>query len=505
MYRVRRVKCDETRPGCNRCKKFGRECDGYLSDLSSRRGSLVPLKPRPSCANVCMPDSSIPGDEQERRYYQLFCDRTATELAGYYPTDFWKRIAVQESSSEPAIRHAVVALGALTKSLHESENQPFGMIMPPSNTSVEHHEFALKQYNKAIINLRQTLSKGKPQIRTALVACLLFVCFENFHGDYEAAAKHMQCGLSLVDQWQAQSSPYQIEELYNDEVFQMFARYNAQSFQHVGSASSLNPNPRLLYLENMGRRDVSVPVIFTDVREARCCWDLCMERCTSYYKMSSPYKYDNDQPHWILDEADACATLLQQFEDAFWPILNQSGDESVIDSGAVILYLCNKISAMYLQVSVVRGESHWDGFTQHFEEIISRSAKVVERTRTLDPSKTGIFTFDLGIIPPLHLAALKCREPRLRRQAIALLLSTPRREGCWDGVLLGKVDSWIMQIEEEGMDEFGFIPDSSRWRLGEIKSCPQDRWIWVKCLQDSYDLSGQWTHGTSIKETRITW
>jgi hypothetical protein len=188
-FRVRRVKCDETRPGCNRCKKFGRECDGYLSDLSSSRGSLVPMKPRPSCVNACIPAFSIPGDEQEHRYYQLFCDRTASDLAGYYPTDFWKRIAVQESFSEPAIRHAVVALGALTKSLHESKNQPFAMIMPPSNASVEHHEFALKQYNKAIVNLRQTISEGKPQIRTALVACLLFVCFENFHGDYEAAAK----------------------------------------------------------------------------------------------------------------------------------------------------------------------------------------------------------------------------------------------------------------------------------------------------------------------------
>jgi hypothetical protein len=496
------VKCDETRPGCNRCKKFGRECDGYLSDLSSRRGSLVPLKPRPSGANVCMPTFSVPGDEQERRYYQLFCDRTASDLAGHYPTDFWKRIAVQESFSEPAIRHAVVALGALTKSLHESENQPFGMIMPPSSASVEHHEFALKQYNKAIVNLRQTLSKGKPQIRTALVACLLFVCFENFHGDYGAAAKHMQCGLSLVDQWQAQSSPGQTEELYNDEVFQMFARYNAQSFQHLGSAASLNPNPRLLCLEKMGRKEVSIPIIFTDVLEARRCWDLCMERCIDYYKMSRPFNYDNDQPPWILEEADACAILLQQFEDAFWPILNQSGDE---DRGAVILYLCNKISAMYLQVSVVRGESHWDGFQQHFEEIISRSAKVVERTRTIDPNQTGVFSVELGIIPPLHLAAMKCREPRLRRQAIALLLSTPRREGCWDGVLLGKVDSWIMQIEEEGMDEFGFIPDFSRWRLGEIKSCPQERWIWVKCLQDSYGLDGQWTHGTGVKETRITW
>jgi hypothetical protein len=447
------------------------------------------------------------GDDQERKYHQLFCEKTANDLAGFFPTDFWTRIALQEGHSEPTIRHAVVALGALTKSVHESEHQPFGMIMPPSSSSVEHHEFALSQYNKAIINMRQTLSGGKPPIRTALIACLLFVCFENFQGDCEAATKHLQCGLSLLDQWQAQSSQAQIGEFQNDEVFQMFIRLNSQSYSYLGSEQTIgNGHMKLFYGENAEKTRAQIPIIFGDVFEARTCWDFLMERCIDYYKMSTPHKYGIGLPLWVIAEADAIAAQLQQFEDTLWPLLNQPGDElSTIDNGAVVLYLCNKISAMYLQVSVVHGESHWDGFYPHFQEIVTRSAKVLERTRTKEPNQTSLFAFELGIIPPLHLAALKCRDPRIRRQAIGLLLSCSRREGCWDGALLGKVDTWIMQLEEEGIDEYGLIPETSRWRLGEIKSCPSERWIWAKCIQDSYDLNGNWCWGTDFRETRITW
>jgi Fungal specific transcription factor domain/Fungal Zn(2)-Cys(6) binuclear cluster domain len=503
---VRRVKCDETRPGCLRCKKFGRECDGYASDqANSRRNSLVPLKPRPTCQTISAPAFSLPEDEQERRYYELFCDRTAADLAGYYPTDFWKRIALQEGHSEPAITHAVVALGALTKCIHESGSEAFSMIMPRSSASEEHHEYALSQYNRAIVELRHALAKGKPQIRTALIACLLFVCFENFHGDYEAAARHMQCGLSLLEQWQATNPRGYIADPYSEEVFQIFARYNAQSAQHIGAAGTSNPSPKLFYWESIGKRVVPIPLIFANVHEARMCWDVLQERCIDYHKTSSTYKYTMEQPNWIIDEADACALQLQQFEDAFWPLLSQPGDgHSLIDSGAIILYLCNKISAIQLQVSVVRGECHWDDFKQHFEEIIARATKVVERSRVSCIGQPGPFAFELGIIPPLHLCAMKCREPRLRRRAIALLLSYPRREGCWDGVQLGKVDTWIMQLEEEGMDEFGHIPEESRWRLGEIKANIQERWIWAKLIQDSYNIHGQWTYSTAVREHKIT-
>ncbi len=65
------------------------------------------------------------------------------------------------------------------------------------------------------------------------------------------------------------------------------------------------------------------------------------------------------------------------------------------------------------------------------------------------------FALDLGIIPPLFVVATKCRDRRLRRDAINLLMSSPRREGMWDSVLCGRVARWIMEIEEEDLPIYG--------------------------------------------------
>ena len=176
-----------------------------------------------------------------------------------------------------------------------------------------------------------------------------------------------------------------------------------------------------------------------------------------------------------------------------------------MENGAVVLYLANKISTIFLQMSVVHSELAWDGFFPHFQEILDRSRQVLERDQQKRHGQQPQFSFELAIVAPIHLTAMKCREPLIRRQAISLLQSYPRREGCWDSLLLAKVDTWIMQVEEEGIDGLGFIPESSRWRLGEMKSSIKNRSIYVKLIQDSYDIDGQWCWGTDYREAHLQW
>lgn len=35
LYRIRRIKCDEAKPSCQRCTSTGRKCDGYTSALTN--------------------------------------------------------------------------------------------------------------------------------------------------------------------------------------------------------------------------------------------------------------------------------------------------------------------------------------------------------------------------------------------------------------------------------------------------------------------------------------
>jgi hypothetical protein len=58
------------------------------------------------------------------------------------------------------------------------------------------------------------------------------------------------------------------------------------------------------------------------------------------------------------------------------------------------------------------------------------------------------FTVEMGYIPPVYYTALKCRVPRIRRQAVRTLRAAPHREGVWNGLLLADVLEEIIAIEE---------------------------------------------------------
>ena len=85
------------------------------------------------------------------------------------------------------------------------------------------------------------------------------------------------------------------------------------------------------------------------------------------------------------------------------------------------------------------------------------------------------FALDLGIVPPLFVVATKCRDRKLRRDAIRLLLSSPRREGMWDSILSGRVAQWIMEIEEEGLSHY-----EGPWGMAAMETVGEEKRVMVK-------------------------
>ncbi|KIW40430.1 uncharacterized protein PV06_07632 [Exophiala oligosperma] len=70
------------------------------------------------------------------------------------------------------------------------------------------------------------------------------------------------------------------------------------------------------------------------------------------------------------------------------------------------------------------------------------------------PRPRPVFTFSQGVTGPLYTVASKCRDPKIRREAIVLLLRYPRREGLWDTFNGGRVSWEIMNLEEELAKQF---------------------------------------------------
>lgn len=151
------MKCEETKPFCKKCTSTGRKCDGYLAIPSSSSKSFLALP---------ISETQFVGNDLERRSFDFFCQRTVVDLAGLFDPTFWTRVVLQTTHHEPAIKHAVIALGAL----HENYN---------NGVRKGESAFAIQQYTKAIGSLVKPIQeKGILAVDVALITCVLFVCFE---------------------------------------------------------------------------------------------------------------------------------------------------------------------------------------------------------------------------------------------------------------------------------------------------------------------------------------
>jgi hypothetical protein len=112
--------------------------------------------------------------------------------------------------------------------------------------------------------------------------------------------------------------------------------------------------------------------------------------------------------------------------------------------------------ALVLGVPDSTDEMRWDEHTDTFAAINDLVAEVVlfeTASFALNGQTVPNFSLDSEIVVPLFQVAQKCRCPRVRRQAIELLGSSPRQEGVWDGILVARVCQRMVEIEEAGLGQ----------------------------------------------------
>lgn len=195
---------------CARCQKFGigHKCS-YPREENLRNKKLPLLHPRPESlhpANDTLhlstwlpqliarnPSASVPGDEEERRYFELFREKVAHVICGYFETPFWTRLMPQMCHHEPAIRHEIVALSALFKSSTHEEDEQSG--------KDDHRKLAFLHQSKALSYLRASFSGDSQNVRLALITSLLFGCFENKYGNWQTATHQIYTAKRLLKEW----------------------------------------------------------------------------------------------------------------------------------------------------------------------------------------------------------------------------------------------------------------------------------------------------------------
>lgn len=214
-----------------------------------------------NCMNLIQQISvHIPGNAEEKRGFDFFLRNTAAELSGYYDSSFWGNLVLAASTQKPSLRHAVIALGAL----HEDFSRK-GLHSVPSLEN-QNRQLALNQYSKAIAALRRSLSHGKEEPLTALMSCILFVCFDSLRGYYESAMVHLKSGLGILQDIRKSSAKNQIIE---EKIVPLFRRLSLQSIIYVETKSKHDKMSFVQKLIDISGKDPVISGDFKSVEDAR--------------------------------------------------------------------------------------------------------------------------------------------------------------------------------------------------------------------------------------------
>lgn len=464
--RIRRVKCDERRPGCLRCERFGRECDGYepqhalsrpekASKSIGKIHSLLPVTLAPAISASRVPITVQCQDEQEEQYLRFFHVETAGALSGGFDNPLWDHIVLQACNEEPCILHIAVALAALDRSCRAKS------MKSPLLTSEEHRQYALQKYSTAIQEVKEVLKDRKDSLRTVLIASLLIFCFESFHGDIRLALTNVHMAVELIYAWLADLNGVTIApghfspapHIIEDDLVSAYTRLDVHLLSWIDA-----PIPsRGKILSFVPADTVDLPVSYSTLEEAKTSFDHVTNHVFQYLGSVQKMKAQSSNgssPHIETSEGSKTEEVvvlrkLRQWMKALDGILKRARTYDTHQDyvGATIL----RIHAVTLEICIRAAsfESHepasYDIFLPEFCELVALSGALIKHPRFIKS-----FVFNVGFVPSLFVLVTKCRDKMVRQEAIDVLKAAhPRREGVWDCLMVARIGEELIKSEEE--------------------------------------------------------
>ena len=461
------MKCGEERPSCRRCTDTGRKCDGYAATPVSRRDLPVAINGKKTLLLSSVragPQASV-GDSAESRYFDHFRRSTVYATNEYFGSELWSRLVLQ-LCHEPAIRHGALALSSL--------HQDWNLNGPGFSNSSGH---ALVQYAKAIKHAHALLQRvyananvDRNDLTKVLVACILFISYENTMGNYKQGMVHLRNGLNighkhLLDcKLPMRCVGTSLTSRTENEIVDCLERFHFQA-QTFAEARDPECNPATTFLAYVRP---PLPSSFECLNHARryiinyCARVFVVGEVMVLSDFGEQLDPDLSLPvlHAVADiEREKARLDVEQWHVLFERLVATIAPSPATDAMADYLRI-------YYWLAVVLSRHDCDALELSYDEHLTEFERSLDCVETLhrysrrnaDTRGSGggsggsqagsSFTLDLGICAPVFAVAQKCRDPRVRRRAIALLDATQRKEGMWEGSLVARVAERMVAWEE---------------------------------------------------------
>lgn len=436
VIRIRHVKCDEEKPFCQRCISTGRTCDGYrMASAPSDGINLVRnLSPR------TMARSPTQEDDQQLRSFEFFRNETVPSIAGFFSSPLWN-IVLQACEKEPAVKQAVVALGALHESRPISDDSLHG------NQITLATSFPLRQYSNALSALRRYLSaSGQLNLDIILICALIHISIEVMQNNHANALVHLENSLQLLRQSSQPPRNVQSSVLRPITVDSDLAR----AFQRLDLHASIYQAWRSPRLAD-DHTDGVVPGRFTSLSQSKDILDLLTGKLYSHIRVTIEdcrYRKDEPIPQDTVTQVAQLKDSIGLWNERFEKYINRSTskfsrhEQFVID----ILLINHRVISIEAATCTHQETLIFDQHDSEFDEIVTLAAGV---TQYLDSRTSHFprFLLDIGVIHPLYFTATKCREPWIRQRAMSLLRSIKFQEGVWNAATQASIAEVVIARE----------------------------------------------------------
>lgn len=409
-----------------------------------------------------------PSAQRERRAFQHYFYRGASSIAGALDLKFWKDTVLQLSRSEPAVWDAVIAISAL----HESPT-PSLDLSPKGNEKNE----ALNWYSRSMMNVRKLIEQNRANQEIAVVTCVLYICIETMQGHMKEALQLYEQGIALIHELRTASAAR--ASFLEDTIIPLFSRLGTAALSTAGvpvvkdlfALADHRGNTGFLTAE--AARAALAPLM----RESLL---FCWEAGAHILEAGSVADVSAE----VFDRRQNFLARLEDWYRLFIALASNQPDH-MYQNAVSTLRTFHAAIYIILSTCLTQRETAFDNYLSHFRIIVEHASQALASI-TPDISQTP-FTFESGVGQPLFLTAISCRDPVLRREALALLRRVPQ-EGFFEcKPRVASAEEYI-RMEEGGME--GLMVRASNSMTSdyssemEVKEIPLERLANLPFVED---------------------
>lgn len=411
-------------------------------------GSRSSSRPRPELerSRTSSPALALtpPRNPEELRSFNIFFVRAVPLLAsGNLDAGFWRDTIPRVSQSMPFAWDAAISIGLLYENPVHSIQRRSLVVTPLQPPQFR----ALQWYSRSVSRLTQQIDGDPSHEMLAIVSSFLFTACEFQQGNSASACALSARAFSLVAAYLA---PERLASAVSDTTFMLdqaavpFMSRHALSFAVVAL-----PELYAFTTEATTSGSETLTPTASDPWSkfkpvAQSLFDLLYRS----HEISRAAMLIIDQPHELQWIARLQASLCEQLRA--WPerltkvATSATTPEDLVKISYLQLY--HAMATIILETCLEAPQTAFDARIADFASIVDISGTLLSTTHTAPAP------FSLNVSPPLFYAATRCRDPFLRRRALALLHAAPPtpQPHVWTALPTWQIATQVVAFEESG-------------------------------------------------------